>query len=214
MYYRGMGEFLSFSSFLSLMQTNHPSAILWRDSLCYHFVSLSLWRGNFIIEWNMELQQLLARRRLRPLEPVGAKYDVKGGYGRVIRRRSAGQGVSWGSGIRMEKFKKDEWVLISKISRLGCRVPRMAPNVEVNLRGLLGLGKSDLSARASLAAIPKLLSSSGSSVGDYTSSMIPQVYSPKSFSPMYPPTHPSQPQINHSSVPPSHLYQSQASSVP
>ncbi|GJR61995.1 hypothetical protein Tco_1504157 [Tanacetum coccineum] len=30
-------------------------------------------------------------------------------------------------------------------SRLGCRVPRMAPNVEVNLRGLLELDKSDLS---------------------------------------------------------------------
>ncbi|GJY27594.1 hypothetical protein Tco_0403361 [Tanacetum coccineum] len=29
--------------------------------------------------------------------------------------------------------------------RLRCRVPRMVPNVEVNLRGLLGLGKSDLS---------------------------------------------------------------------
>ncbi|GJZ18449.1 hypothetical protein Tco_0554572, partial [Tanacetum coccineum] len=69
-------------------------------------------------------------------------------------------------------------------------------------------------ARASLAAISKLLSLSGCSKGDYTSSMIPQVYSPKSFSPMYPPTHPSQPQINHLSVPPSHLYQSQASSVP
>ncbi|GJU25824.1 hypothetical protein Tco_1164445 [Tanacetum coccineum] len=27
---------------------------------------------------------------------------------------------------------------------LGCRVPQMAPNVEVNLRGLLDLGKSDL----------------------------------------------------------------------
>nr|GEW52381.1 hypothetical protein [Tanacetum cinerariifolium] len=30
------------------------------------------------------------------------------------------------------------------LGRLGCWVPRMAPNVEVNLRGLLGLGKSDL----------------------------------------------------------------------
>ncbi|GKD89621.1 hypothetical protein Tco_1365128 [Tanacetum coccineum] len=119
--------------------------------------------------------------------------------------------------------------------RLGCRVPRMAPNVEVNLCRLLALGKSDLSsdkcrvqldsfrawsfvsklkvrkstiswprgvnprptpatelmtsdltcpsthqllrsislvlARASLAAISKLLSSSGYSRGDYTSSV-------------------------------------------
>ncbi|GJS90660.1 hypothetical protein Tco_0773296 [Tanacetum coccineum] len=39
--------------------------------------------------------------------------------------------------------------------------------------------------------------------------MIPQVHSPQSYSPMHPPTHPSQPQINHSSVPPSHPYQSQ-----
>ncbi|GJS88542.1 hypothetical protein Tco_0771178 [Tanacetum coccineum] len=31
------------------------------------------------------------------------------------------------------------------LGRLGCRVPRMAPNVEVNLRGLLELDKSDLS---------------------------------------------------------------------
>ncbi|GJV86925.1 hypothetical protein Tco_1530863 [Tanacetum coccineum] len=38
---------------------------------------------------------------------------------------------------------------------------------------------------------------------------IPKVQSPQSYSPMYPPTHPSQPQINHSSIPPSHLYQSQ-----
>ncbi|GJU93148.1 hypothetical protein Tco_1317904 [Tanacetum coccineum] len=33
----------------------------------------------------------------------------------------------------------------SSLGRLGCRVLRMAPNVEVNLHGLLGLGKSDLS---------------------------------------------------------------------
>ncbi|GJR47876.1 hypothetical protein Tco_1315979 [Tanacetum coccineum] len=39
--------------------------------------------------------------------------------------------------------------------------------------------------------------------------MIPQVHYPQSYSPMYAPTHPSQPQINHSSVPPSHQYQSQ-----
>ncbi|GKD08970.1 hypothetical protein Tco_1188655, partial [Tanacetum coccineum] len=30
------------------------------------------------------------------------------------------------------------------LGRLGCRVPRMAPNVEVNLHGLLDLDKSDL----------------------------------------------------------------------
>ncbi|GKB44346.1 hypothetical protein Tco_0889288 [Tanacetum coccineum] len=55
-------------------------------------------------------------------------------------------------------------------------------------------------------------------VPQQTNNMIPQVHSPQSFSPMYPPTHPSQPQINHSSVPPSHPYQSQVnhqtSSVP
>ncbi|GKB42708.1 hypothetical protein Tco_0887650, partial [Tanacetum coccineum] len=33
--------------------------------------------------------------------------------------------------------------------------------------------------------------------------MIPQVHSPQSYSPMYPPHHPSQPQISHSSIPPS-----------
>ncbi|GJV57211.1 hypothetical protein Tco_1458216 [Tanacetum coccineum] len=48
--------------------------------------------------------------------------------------------------------------------------------------------------------------------------MIPQVHSPQSYSPLYPPTHPSQPQINHSSIPPSQQYQSymdhQTSSVP
>ncbi|GJW73885.1 hypothetical protein Tco_0133255 [Tanacetum coccineum] len=33
----------------------------------------------------------------------------------------------------------------SSLGRLGYRVPRMEPNVEVNLRGLLGLGKDDLS---------------------------------------------------------------------
>ncbi|GJZ85662.1 hypothetical protein Tco_0651001 [Tanacetum coccineum] len=33
----------------------------------------------------------------------------------------------------------------SSLGRLGCRVPRMTLNVEVNLCGLLGLGKSDLS---------------------------------------------------------------------
>ncbi|GJR12716.1 hypothetical protein Tco_0795368 [Tanacetum coccineum] len=43
-------------------------------------------------------------------------------------------------------------------------------------------------ARASFAAISKLLSSSGCSEGDYTSSMIPQVYFPQSFSPMFPST--------------------------
>ncbi|GJV54191.1 hypothetical protein Tco_1449932 [Tanacetum coccineum] len=51
-----------------------------------------------------------------------------------------------------------------------------------------------------------------------TNNMIPQVHSPQSYSPMYPPTYPSQPQFNHSSVPPSHPYQSQmvhqTSSVP
>ncbi|GKA50261.1 ribonuclease H-like domain-containing protein [Tanacetum coccineum] len=46
-------------------------------------------------------------------------------------------------------------------------------------------------------------------VPQQTNNMIPQVHSAQSFSPMYPPTHPSQPQINHSSVPPSHPYQSQ-----
>ncbi|GKB14581.1 reverse transcriptase domain-containing protein [Tanacetum coccineum] len=38
--------------------------------------------------------------------------------------------------------------------------------------------------------------------------MIPQVYYLQSYSPMYLPPHPSQPQINHSSIPPSHEYQS------
>ncbi|GKA62331.1 integrase, catalytic region, zinc finger, CCHC-type containing protein [Tanacetum coccineum] len=42
-----------------------------------------------------------------------------------------------------------------------------------------------------------------------TNNMIPQVYSPQSYSPMHPPTHPSQPQINHSSILPLHPYQSQ-----
>ncbi|GKA80204.1 hypothetical protein Tco_0786800 [Tanacetum coccineum] len=45
--------------------------------------------------------------------------------------------------------------------------------------------------------------------------MIPQVHSPQSYSPMYPPPHHSQPQISHSSVPPSQQYQShQTSYVP
>ncbi|GKC86871.1 hypothetical protein Tco_1147520 [Tanacetum coccineum] len=39
--------------------------------------------------------------------------------------------------------------------------------------------------------------------------MIPQVYSPQSYSPMYAAPHLSQPKINHSSIPPSHQYQSQ-----
>ncbi|GJR55827.1 integrase, catalytic region, zinc finger, CCHC-type containing protein [Tanacetum coccineum] len=51
-----------------------------------------------------------------------------------------------------------------------------------------------------------------------TNTMIPQVHSPQSYSPMYPPPHLSQPQISHSSVPPSQQYQShmdhQTSSVP
>ncbi|GJX36615.1 integrase, catalytic region, zinc finger, CCHC-type containing protein [Tanacetum coccineum] len=52
-------------------------------------------------------------------------------------------------------------------------------------------------------------------VPQQTNNMIPQVHSPQSYSPMYPPTHPSQPQINHLSVPPSHPYQShQTSYVP
>nr|GEW43716.1 reverse transcriptase domain, reverse transcriptase zinc-binding domain protein [Tanacetum cinerariifolium] len=38
--------------------------------------------------------------------------------------------------------------------------------------------------------------------------MIPQVHSPQSYSPMYPSPHPLQPQISHSSVPPSQQYQS------
>ncbi|GJT32494.1 hypothetical protein Tco_0922913 [Tanacetum coccineum] len=48
--------------------------------------------------------------------------------------------------------------------------------------------------------------------------MIPQVHSPQSYLPMYPPPHLAQPQINHLSVPPSQQYQShmdhQTSSVP
>ncbi|GJT43747.1 hypothetical protein Tco_0952462 [Tanacetum coccineum] len=48
--------------------------------------------------------------------------------------------------------------------------------------------------------------------------MIPQVYSPQSYLPMYPPPYLSQPQISHSSVSPSQQYQShmahQTSSVP
>ncbi|GJY46413.1 hypothetical protein Tco_0435476 [Tanacetum coccineum] len=48
--------------------------------------------------------------------------------------------------------------------------------------------------------------------------MIPQVHSPQSYSPIYPPSHPSQPQISHSSIPPSQQYQSymnhQTSSIP
>ncbi|GJR49094.1 hypothetical protein Tco_1317197 [Tanacetum coccineum] len=46
-------------------------------------------------------------------------------------------------------------------------------------------------------------------VPQQTNNMIPQVHSAQSFSPMYPPTHPSQIQINHSSILPSHPYQSQ-----
>ncbi|GKE51726.1 retrovirus-related pol polyprotein from transposon TNT 1-94, partial [Tanacetum coccineum] len=38
--------------------------------------------------------------------------------------------------------------------------------------------------------------------------MIPQVHSPSSYSPMYPPPHLSQPQISHSFVPPSQQYHS------
>nr|GEV19452.1 hypothetical protein [Tanacetum cinerariifolium] len=38
--------------------------------------------------------------------------------------------------------------------------------------------------------------------------MIPQVHSPQSYSPMYPSPHPLQPQISHSSIPPSQQYQS------
>nr|GEW09311.1 retrovirus-related Pol polyprotein from transposon TNT 1-94 [Tanacetum cinerariifolium] len=38
--------------------------------------------------------------------------------------------------------------------------------------------------------------------------MIPQVHSPQSYLPIYPTPHPSQPQISHSSVPPSQQYQS------
>nr|GEW02806.1 hypothetical protein [Tanacetum cinerariifolium] len=41
-----------------------------------------------------------------------------------------------------------------------------------------------------------------------TNTMITQVYSPQPYSPMYPPPHLSQPQISHSSVPPSQQYQS------
>ncbi|GJW27600.1 hypothetical protein Tco_0044475 [Tanacetum coccineum] len=41
-----------------------------------------------------------------------------------------------------------------------------------------------------------------------TNNMIPQVYSPPSYLPMYPPPHLSQPQISHLSIPPSHEYQS------
>ncbi|GKA92077.1 hypothetical protein Tco_0814002 [Tanacetum coccineum] len=48
-----------------------------------------------------------------------------------------------------------------------------------------------------------------------TNTMIPQIHSPQSYSLMYPPPHPSQPQISHSSIPPSQQYQShQTSSVP
>ncbi|GJV74257.1 hypothetical protein Tco_1494252 [Tanacetum coccineum] len=46
-------------------------------------------------------------------------------------------------------------------------------------------------------------------VPQQTNNMIPQVYFPHSFSLIYPSTHPSQPKINHSSIPPSHPYQSQ-----
>ncbi|GKA05085.1 hypothetical protein Tco_0684205, partial [Tanacetum coccineum] len=42
-----------------------------------------------------------------------------------------------------------------------------------------------------------------------TNTMIPQVHSPQSYSPMYAAPHLSQPQITHSSVLPSHQYQSQ-----
>ncbi|GKC04063.1 hypothetical protein Tco_0995673, partial [Tanacetum coccineum] len=51
-----------------------------------------------------------------------------------------------------------------------------------------------------------------------TNNMIPQVHSPQSYSPIHPPTHPSQLQINHSSILPLHPYQSQlnqqTSSIP
>ncbi|GJW13646.1 retrovirus-related pol polyprotein from transposon TNT 1-94 [Tanacetum coccineum] len=41
-----------------------------------------------------------------------------------------------------------------------------------------------------------------------TNTVIPQVHSPSSYAPMYPPPHLSQPQISHSSVPPSQQYHS------
>ncbi|GKC30518.1 hypothetical protein Tco_1037812, partial [Tanacetum coccineum] len=41
-----------------------------------------------------------------------------------------------------------------------------------------------------------------------TNTMIPQVHSPQSYSPMYQAPHLSQPQVNHSSIPPSQQYQS------
>ncbi|GJR38528.1 hypothetical protein Tco_1214212 [Tanacetum coccineum] len=48
-----------------------------------------------------------------------------------------------------------------------------------------------------------------SHVPQHTNNMIPQVHSPQPYAPIYPPTHSSQLQINHSSFPPSHSYQSQ-----
>ncbi|GKC39328.1 hypothetical protein Tco_1051712 [Tanacetum coccineum] len=51
--------------------------------------------------------------------------------------------------VNHHRVAKDLWekvqLLMQDSCRLGCRVPQKAPNVEVNLRELLGLGKSDIS---------------------------------------------------------------------
>ncbi|GJT46052.1 hypothetical protein Tco_0954767 [Tanacetum coccineum] len=48
--------------------------------------------------------------------------------------------------VNHQRVAKDLWEKVQLLmqGRLGCRVPQKAPNVEVNLRELLGLGKSDL----------------------------------------------------------------------
>ncbi|GKE29198.1 hypothetical protein Tco_1444582, partial [Tanacetum coccineum] len=58
-----------------------------------------------------------------------------------------------------------EWLLTTanSIGRLGCRVPRKALNVEINLHGLLELNKSDLSDLICPSAYQLLRNSSGDS---------------------------------------------------
>nr|GEV86962.1 hypothetical protein [Tanacetum cinerariifolium] len=75
------------------------------------------------------------------------------------------------------------------------------------LLGQRGMKNFRLQRKSKLTVILKL-QTSFFKFPQQTNTMIPQVHSPQSYSPMYPPPHLSQPQISHSSVPPSQQYQS------
>ncbi|GJW34522.1 hypothetical protein Tco_0054554 [Tanacetum coccineum] len=96
-------------------------------------LDLSLLAFSSVVLWSSNLFDLL---------------KCAGGFERKSIGKSFGQCPDQSFFVRIDIGKPEKekgFIAFVRLVRLRCQIPRMAPNVEVNLRGLLELDKSDLS---------------------------------------------------------------------